>query len=438
MFYKTRMCLKFLEGNCPKGDSCTFAHGPQELREPPPNWQELVKDNKGQNWNDDQRIIHQMKICHKFANTGECPYGEKCIFLHDNLAKFKAQMERTRESSVIKIQTTVDRGQPNGGRVIKVSAVSSDPNATFLKNRICSKWQTTGKCSLGDKCHFAHGISELNTPVSHMEGGGSIATSLVHLSATELPPSSSSIAVPEGKGFAKINLSHKKINRIYGDWIDDEEDESQSYPISTKSLKMIQHPVLDDNNGARELFPQQNDTNSQSENSRDPPLVNASTTQSTPLPPNVRRMSAIRFFKTRMCQKFLKGNCPYGEMCNYAHGQKDMRQPPPIRQEFGSHERTENRESSVIVIQTLPDGPDLGRICYYWKLIGRCKFEDKCIFLHGLPEVQASDRRTVSEGQERRSTNAPTPVHQPEGEAKGFAKLGHRKLKGIYGDWIDD
>ena len=62
-----------------------------------------------------------------------------------------------------------------------------------------------------------------------MDGGGSNAASLLHLPATELPPSDSAMAVPfqqgEGKGFAKLRLSHKKINRIYGDWIDDEEDE---------------------------------------------------------------------------------------------------------------------------------------------------------------------------------------------------------------------
>lgn len=29
-------------------------------------------------------------------------------------------------------------------------------------------------------------------------------------------------------------------------------------------------------------------------------------------------------------------------------------------------------------------------------------------------------------------------VPQQEGEAKGFAKLANKKLKGIYGDWIDE
>ncbi|CAI9298417.1 unnamed protein product [Lactuca saligna] len=230
IFYKTRICHKFLEGNCGNGDSCTFAHGSNDLREPPPNWPELVKHKRGLDLDDDQRIIHQMKICQKFAKTGECSYGEKCIFLHESPAKFKGQItERTSGDSVIKIQTMVECGQPNGSHIIKVTTSSSDPNAKFLKSRICSKWETTKTCPLGDKCHFAHGIKELNTPVAPTEVHGSTATSALRLPVTELPPSNSATAVPlrqgEGRGFAKLRLSNKKINRIYGDWIDYEKDE---------------------------------------------------------------------------------------------------------------------------------------------------------------------------------------------------------------------
>nr|KAJ0190075.1 hypothetical protein LSAT_V11C800412870 [Lactuca sativa] len=234
IFYKTRICHKFLEGNCGNGHNCTFAHGPKDLREPPPNWLELVKDKGGRDLNDEQRIIYEMKICHEFAKTGECSYGEKCNFLHESPIKFKDQItERTTGDFVIKIQTMVECGQPNGSHIIKVSTASSDHNDKFLKNRICSKWETTGLCALGDKCHFAHGIKELNKPVAPMEVHGSTAIGSLRLPVTELPPSNSATAVPlkqgEGRGFAKLRLSNKKINGIYGDWIhDDEEDEQDN------------------------------------------------------------------------------------------------------------------------------------------------------------------------------------------------------------------
>lgn len=267
IFYKTRMCQKFLEGNCRNGDSCTFAHGSNDLREPPPNWQELVKDNNrgGGNWNEDQKIIHRMRICRKFYNTGECPYGEKCNFLHESPSKFKAEaaamdMGRTRESSVINIQTVVDRAQTEAchlfhGNVdaIQVNTVTSDPDAlrpsmkaTYWKTRICTKWETTGQCLFADKCHFAHGLAELNTPVGRVDGDGhahgqpyagfSVAPKPLISPITEPVATNSATMVPVPQGEVKESLrwklAHKKLNRIYADWIDDEEDEQVS---STKA-----------------------------------------------------------------------------------------------------------------------------------------------------------------------------------------------------------
>ncbi|EER14127.1 hypothetical protein Pmar_PMAR022918, partial [Perkinsus marinus ATCC 50983] len=31
-FYKTRLCPLFQSGSCPRGQACSYAHGPQELR----------------------------------------------------------------------------------------------------------------------------------------------------------------------------------------------------------------------------------------------------------------------------------------------------------------------------------------------------------------------------------------------------------------------
>ncbi|KAL8208736.1 hypothetical protein R6Q57_008148 [Mikania cordata] len=250
IFYKTRMCQKFLDGNCRNGDSCTFAHGPNDLREPPPNWQELVKDNRGVNgggnWNDDQKIIHRMRICRKFYNGDECPYGENCNFLHESPAKFKAEAVmdngRTRETSVINIQTVVDHGQSHteAGQD-SVTNVKTDQDASrasvktnFWKTQICGKWESTGQCIFSDKCHFAHGLAELHSPVGRVEGdrslyaGGSVAASMIYGPITEPLANASATAVPVlqhgiGKGFLK--LAHKKMNRIYGDWINDEEDD---------------------------------------------------------------------------------------------------------------------------------------------------------------------------------------------------------------------
>ncbi|CAL9159132.1 unnamed protein product [Musa hybrid cultivar] len=68
VLFKTRLCQKFrATGSCPYGDSCNFAHGPEDLRQPPPNWQEITRTQK---------------ICRKFYSGEVCPYGERCLYAH--------------------------------------------------------------------------------------------------------------------------------------------------------------------------------------------------------------------------------------------------------------------------------------------------------------------------------------------------------------------
>lgn len=174
IFFKTRLCAKFKVGMCRNGENCNFAHGIDDMRQPPPNWQELVgireedKSSSG-NWDDDHSIIHKMKLCKKFYNGEECPYGDRCNFLHEDPAKFRDDLGRFRESSAISIGTT---GPPavNGSnfnhsednnRPVNTGAdafrVSMKP--AYWKTKLCNKWETTGLCPFGEKCHFAHGLA---------------------------------------------------------------------------------------------------------------------------------------------------------------------------------------------------------------------------------------------------------------------------------------
>ena len=64
--YKTELCKKFAEiGNCPYGNKCRFAHGKREL----------VVKMKNSNY--------KKKDCKTFSESGFCPYGERCSFKHD-------------------------------------------------------------------------------------------------------------------------------------------------------------------------------------------------------------------------------------------------------------------------------------------------------------------------------------------------------------------
>uniref|UniRef100_A0A803MQB7 C3H1-type domain-containing protein n=1 Tax=Chenopodium quinoa TaxID=63459 RepID=A0A803MQB7_CHEQI len=187
IFFKTRLCAKFRMGQCRNGENCNFAHGEDDLRKPPPNWQELVggrtedRGNGGSdNWEDDDRIIHKMKLCKKFYNGEECPYGDRCNFLHKEPAKFREPApvrfrENSRESSAISIELLLPGGRPADAEPVTMNSAPLKPVSAPLND------PTPTKIDLG-------------TPSGH-EGQGKKC-------------------IFKWKGT-------KKINRIYGDWIDD-------------------------------------------------------------------------------------------------------------------------------------------------------------------------------------------------------------------------
>ncbi|KAK8523501.1 hypothetical protein V6N12_048021 [Hibiscus sabdariffa] len=254
IFFKTRMCAKFRLGTCKNGEGCNFAHGMEDLRQPPPNWQDLVGSREEEhrppgNWDDDQKIIHRMKLCKKFYNGEECPYGDRCNFLHEDPSKFRDDMGRFRESSAISIGTT---GPPAGhGALSDQSEVNKPVNSTgsdafrgntkpvyqvYWKTKLCTKWETTGHCPFGEKCHFAHGQAELQSMNGRVDGDfgnsssgltriGSVSTKKHNLLANDPPPISSSAPSLDENVQAKKWLFKwkglRKINRIYGDWLDD-------------------------------------------------------------------------------------------------------------------------------------------------------------------------------------------------------------------------
>ncbi|KAL9271139.1 Zinc finger CCCH domain-containing protein, partial [Drosera capensis] len=169
MFFKTKLCCKFRAGVCPYVTNCNFAHGAEELRRPLPNWQEIVAAHGGEErgvlFEQQLREEHQIptistsdsrgesqrsykgRHCKKFYTEEGCPFGENCTFLHD-------EQSRVRESVAISVSPTVGSGY--GG------VVGGNQKPSNWKTRICNKWETTGNCPFGSKCHFAHGLAELH------------------------------------------------------------------------------------------------------------------------------------------------------------------------------------------------------------------------------------------------------------------------------------
>ncbi|GAB2289223.1 hypothetical protein Dimus_023528 [Dionaea muscipula] len=273
IFYKTRVCYRFSKGGCPNGDNCNFAHGEMDLRKPPPNWEELVghrpedrgggvgggggggvsggnRDGNG-TWDDnDDRSIQRMKICKKYYNGEECPYGERCNFIHRDPPQKPREIPGRfrdggpRESAAISIGTTIRpsvmQGTAvdhhfNGNRLVDPSADLSQGNMrpVFYKTRICTKWEM-GVCPYGEKCHYAHGQAELQGHGHHRVGDSEpLNPTFVAVKSTPAPTivpiiekieNGGALSNQEGQGkkcLVKWKTT-KKINRIYADWINDQ------------------------------------------------------------------------------------------------------------------------------------------------------------------------------------------------------------------------
>ncbi|KAE9607013.1 hypothetical protein Lal_00026365 [Lupinus albus] len=259
MFFKTKLCCKFRAGTCPYVTNCNFAHSIEELRRPPPNWQEIVaahEDDRSvppreefqipslSGHSGDTQRSYKGRHCKKFYTEEGCPYGDSCTFLHD-------ENSRNRESVAISLGPGGYGGGGGGGGGSgggggtgsgSVTAAggggSSNLKPSNWKTRICNKWELTGYCPFGNKCHFAHGAAELSQHGGFVEGESrdtaSAGTPADNVAASVIPVAHSDvyhIGVPSQRPSIAIQRpgqrAHKKwkgpdkISRIYGDWIDD-------------------------------------------------------------------------------------------------------------------------------------------------------------------------------------------------------------------------
>ncbi|KAF5460329.1 hypothetical protein F2P56_020207 [Juglans regia] len=274
MFFKTKLCCKFRAGTCPYITNCNFAHSIEELRRPPPNWQDIVAAHEEEkavvssepreeyqipslgssNYVVETQRSFKGRHCKKFYTEEGCPYGENCTFLHDEQSK-------NRESVAISLGPGGyggggisggggSSGGGVGGGAAAGSASGQNAKPSNWKTRICNKWELTGYCPFGSKCHFAHGAAELHryggglvegdtrdsssAPTDSKQGGVPSKTPAETLVASvpSVPHSDVyHIGVPSQRSCVAIQRpgqrTHQKwkgpdkISRIYGDWIDD-------------------------------------------------------------------------------------------------------------------------------------------------------------------------------------------------------------------------
>ncbi|KAG0030255.1 nudix (nucleoside diphosphate linked moiety X)-type motif 2 [Podila clonocystis] len=89
--YKTRLCERFeKEQFCPYYAKCTFAHGAAELRQRPQTADQdkpmsavqASYQNRARREEATENEFHKTRLCERFMNDGECPFGKKCTYAH--------------------------------------------------------------------------------------------------------------------------------------------------------------------------------------------------------------------------------------------------------------------------------------------------------------------------------------------------------------------
>ncbi|RHN40953.1 putative transcription factor C3H family [Medicago truncatula] len=117
----------------------TYAHGVGEIRQPPPNRKELA-GARNEEWmqflDDDQKIIHKMGLCKKYYNGKECPYDDKCSFLH----RLRDDSWKSREACALSIGSIGDGSNSN----------SLEGNRSVNKPARGTYWKIKD-------CHYSHG-----------------------------------------------------------------------------------------------------------------------------------------------------------------------------------------------------------------------------------------------------------------------------------------
>ncbi|GAB4842056.1 hypothetical protein Ancab_012016 [Ancistrocladus abbreviatus] len=148
-------CRKFKTlGKCSYGDNCKFFHGLSDARRLLHDGHDSFGDEKvSGNGNLYERMYNGIRRCRKFQSREECPYGERCIFLHEGLGKPKAIMS-WKKTDMISIPTSTHENSSSNDELLSSKEAA-------LKTRLCKKWGHHGNCPYGRNCFFAHGQAEL-------------------------------------------------------------------------------------------------------------------------------------------------------------------------------------------------------------------------------------------------------------------------------------
>ncbi|XP_058223842.1 zinc finger CCCH domain-containing protein 14-like [Rhododendron vialii] len=259
------------------------------------------------------------KPCTKFFSTTGCQFGEGCHFSHYVPGGIKVVTQILGSNPAL----------PSAARnPVPPQPFPEGPSPPTVKTRMCNKYNTAEGCRFGDKCHFAHGEWELGKPtipsyegprgmtVRPPMGGGRLSRRM------EPPPASSfgasataKISVDAslaGAIIGKGGVNSKQICRVTGAKLSIRDHESDPN-LKNIELEGSFDQIKQASAMVREI------------------IVNIGGSASGPPPPMAKNPPAgpgsgsVSGFKTKLCEKFAKGTCTFGDRCHYAHGTDELR-----------------------------------------------------------------------------------------------------------------
>ncbi|KAM7278850.1 hypothetical protein ACFE04_005984 [Oxalis oulophora] len=248
------------------------------------------------------------KPCTKFFSTSGCPFGESCHFSHYVPGGYKPVPQFHQQA-------------PRNAPAPPSFPDSSSPPS--MKTRLCHRFNSPEGCNFGDKCRYAHGDWDIGRPngpsfdgprsrgpMPGRMGGppqGHAATGSFGASATAKISVDGSLA---GAIIGKNGVNSKQICRVTGAKLAIRDHESDPN-LRNIELEGTFDQIKQASGMVRELI--MNVSNSGSGHH----MKNQGFSGGPP--------GAGSNLKTKLCERFAKGSCTFGERCNFAHGPEELR-----------------------------------------------------------------------------------------------------------------
>ncbi|KAJ1558655.1 hypothetical protein HK405_013234, partial [Cladochytrium tenue] len=137
----------------------------------------------------DANPLYKTRLCERFETDGTCPYGSRCTFAHG------AAELRDRSTFIGGADAAADTTKKDVASNGPAASITSGPDGSLYKTRMCENFTKEGFCQYGPRCNFAHSAAELRERVRSAAAGPNAPT-VVAASAAPAAAAAAPTAVP--------------------------------------------------------------------------------------------------------------------------------------------------------------------------------------------------------------------------------------------------